>query len=198
MNKFEFILMLESKLKALPQSEIDKSISYFSEIIDDRVEDGMNEEEAVASLENVDDIVEKIMLDISLPVLMKARIKENGSLSPLNIVLLVLGFPIWFPLLMAAFAVSLAFYVSVWAIIISLYAVILSLVIAGIVGLVSFPVCILRDIPSGVFALGCSLLSTGIAILLFHPIAALSKLLIRLTEWALRKIKILFIRKEVD
>ena len=41
---------LAAQLHSLPQSEIQKSLDYYEELIDDNVEDGRSEEEAVAAL----------------------------------------------------------------------------------------------------------------------------------------------------
>jgi uncharacterized membrane protein len=193
MNKPEFISILSDRLTALPATEVDKSVAYFSEMIDDRVEDGMSEDEAVASFESIDEIIEKIMYETPLPVLMKARMKPKGPLSKINIVLIILGFPIWFSLLVAGFAVVLSFYVSVWAVIVSLYATVLSLAVSGIFVIVFCPLYFASGIASGLFIIGCGLFGIGLAALAFSPVKALSKLLIRLTAWFLKKIKALFI-----
>ena len=41
MNKSEFLNSLEEKLKELPKDEIRKTIDYYDEMIDDRIEDGI-------------------------------------------------------------------------------------------------------------------------------------------------------------
>ena len=45
MNKKEFINELESRLTNLPKKEIDDYIDFYSEAIDDRIEDGKTEDE---------------------------------------------------------------------------------------------------------------------------------------------------------
>ena len=47
MNKAEFLDALCAHLSGLPQRDIDASQEYYSEIIDDRMEDGLSEEAAV-------------------------------------------------------------------------------------------------------------------------------------------------------
>jgi len=64
MTKNEFIKELSAQLASLPQSEIEKSIAYYSEVIDDRLEDGMTEPEAVAAIGSIPTIVENIMYDM--------------------------------------------------------------------------------------------------------------------------------------
>ena len=57
MTKQEFIDEIKSRLNGLPEEEIQKSLDYYSEMIDDRIDDGMEEEEAVGEIGSVDDAV---------------------------------------------------------------------------------------------------------------------------------------------
>ena len=45
MDKFEFITELRAKLWALPEADKQRSVDYYREMIDDRMEDGLSEEE---------------------------------------------------------------------------------------------------------------------------------------------------------
>ena len=47
MNKQEFITLLEKRLFELPQVEKEHLLNYYNETIEDRIEDGMSEAEAV-------------------------------------------------------------------------------------------------------------------------------------------------------
>ena len=49
MNKKDFLDALNRRLATLSAQEREKSLLYFSEMIDDRIEEGMSEEEAVSS-----------------------------------------------------------------------------------------------------------------------------------------------------
>jgi len=196
MNKTEFLLFLAQKLNTLPQNEIEKSQSFYSEMIDDRIEDGMSEEEAVQALGNIDDIVKEIMLDMPLPTLMKAKMKPINGLKIGEIVAIILGFPIWFSLLIAFFAVIFSVYISIWAVIISLYASVGALVISGMAGCVGSYIFFAQNITSGLFILGCSFFCIGIGILSFFAVMKLSVWLIQLTTSFLRVVKSLFIKKE--
>ena len=57
MNKEQFLRELSDRLKALPESERSIALDYYSELISDRMEDGMTEEEAIVALGSVDQIV---------------------------------------------------------------------------------------------------------------------------------------------
>lgn len=195
MNRSEFLLCLGEKLNALPQNEIEKAQGFYSEMIDDRIEDGMCEEEAVAALGDIDEIVKTALLDIPLTTLMKAKIKTKNGLKAWEIVLIILGFPVWFPLLAGFFAVILGVYVSVRAVIISLYAAVAALMISGIIGV--FSIFFAQSLSSGLFILGSGLFFTGIGLLAFFPVTKLSVWLVKLTGLFLHWVKSLFIKKEV-
>jgi uncharacterized membrane protein len=195
MNKTEFLLSLEKKLVALPQSEIEVTQGFYSEMIDDRIEDGMNEENAVAAIGDLDTIVQNTLLELPLPTLMKAKIQPKAGLKLWEIVLIVLGFPLWFPLVVAFFVVILAVYVSIWAVIISLYASVAAFAVSGVAGIISL--LFAQSFPAGLLMFGLSLISIGISVLAFFGVTTLSIWLIGLTRRFIRFVKSLFITKEI-
>lgn len=195
MNKTEFLLSLEKKLVALPRHEIEVTQGFYSEMIDDRIEDGMREEDAVAAIGDVDAIVQNTLLELPLPTLMKAKIQPKARLKLWEIVLMVLGFPLWFPLVLAFFIVILAVYVSVWAVIISLYASVAAFALSGVAGIVSL--LFAQSFAAGLLMFGLSLICIGIAVLAFFGVTKLSSWLIGLTRRFLRWVKSLFLEKEV-
>ena len=198
MNKSQFLELLTQKLDGLPRHDIDNSIGFYAEMIDDRVEDGMSEEEAVTALGNIDDIVREVMLESPLSSLVKAKITPKNRLQVWEIVLLVLGFPVWFSLLIAFVAVIFSVYIAIWSVIVSLYATIVALVLGGIGGCIG---SIFLAVPSPHLALigfGGSLVCIGLGILAFFPIKIISVWLVKLTGKFLRWVKSLFIRKEAQ
>ena len=108
MKKKEFLKELENNLKGLPQRDIDERVEFYSEMIDDRIEDGKTEEQAVAEIGSIDEVVDQIAKDTSLVRLVKNKIKPKRSIGGLGILFLVLGFPIWFPLLITFFVLVFA------------------------------------------------------------------------------------------
>ncbi len=60
MKKAEFLALLRERLADFSNEDAEKSAAFYSEMIDDRMEEGMTEEEAVAALVNLDDIVRSI------------------------------------------------------------------------------------------------------------------------------------------
>ena len=127
MTKQKFQIALTHALAGLPEEDILRTVEYYSEMIDDRIEDGIPEDEAVAAVGTVEEIATQVLSEVSLPRLIKHKLKPHRKLSGWEITLLILGFPLWFPLLIAAGAVLLSVYVAIWAVIISLWATVVSL-----------------------------------------------------------------------
>ena len=63
MKREEFTEALKLALKDLPEQEIQSSLAYFNEMIGDRIDEGMTEEEAVADLGRVDEIAAKLLAE---------------------------------------------------------------------------------------------------------------------------------------
>ena len=61
MNKDQFLQALRGKLWGLSAEDVAERIAFYSEAIDDRMEDGSTEEEAVAQLGTVDEIAGGIL-----------------------------------------------------------------------------------------------------------------------------------------
>ena len=166
MNKERFLIELASALAGLPEDDVEKSLEYYSEMIDDRIEDGLSEEEAVADLGPIEEIRAQIIKDTPLPKLIKERVKSKQSLNGLEITLLIVGFPIWFPLLAAAASVVFSLYVTLWSLITVLFAVEISFAACAFAGIVAAPLFFsLGNIPSALFLLGCGLFLAGLSVL---------------------------------
>lgn len=169
MNKREFLLALRLRLECLEKKDIASATDYYSELISDRMEDGMSEEEAVAAIGNIDVIADEIIAQTPLTKLVKAKIKPEKRRNPLTIVLLVLGSPVWLSLLIAAFAVVFSIYICLWAIVISLYAVDLALAAAGFACIVASPFAMIEgNLPVFLLSLGAGFLCAGLAVLFFY------------------------------
>ncbi len=168
MKKSEFIYRLDELLNALPRSDAKRSLDYYTEMIDERVEAGMGEEEAVAELGTPESIAEQILEDIPQKSAEKAP-KHKRKLSAFAIVLLILGSPVWFSLLIASFAVILSLYVSLWAVIISMWAAFGSLV-GGAFGAIVCAVGYMfsGNILSGIAIIGVGIVCMGLSILMFY------------------------------
>ena len=47
MNKQQFLAALRARITGLPKADLERTLQYYREMIDDRVEEGVPEEEAV-------------------------------------------------------------------------------------------------------------------------------------------------------
>ena len=166
MTKNEFLTELRAALEGLPEEDIEKSLEYYSEMIDDRIEDGLSEEESVADLGSIEDIRKQIVKDTPITKIIKEKIKPKRTLSGLEITLLIVGFPLWFPLLTSAAATLFSIWVSLWAVVISFYAVEAAFMASAVGGIIAAVVILtVGNSLSGLFLLGCSLACVGLGIL---------------------------------
>jgi len=196
MTKREFLDDLKSHLSQLPQDELGKRLAYYSELIDDMTEDGMDEAAAVERLGDVSKIADDILREQPLQTLVKTRMRPSGGWTALNIIFLVLGFPIWFPLLMAFLAVVLSMYIVIWSIVVVLFAVVFSIAESGIALIVGGIWNIINNPIVALIALGSGVALAGLAIFAFLGAVAAAKGLAKLTVLIARGIKSLFIRKK--
>lgn len=114
MTKQEYLSAIRGKIRKMPADDINKFMDYYSEMIDDRMEDGLSEEDAVADMDAPDDVVDQILADMPLTKLVKEKIKPSHRLKAWEIILLILGSPIWAPLLLTAIVLVIAMAVVIW------------------------------------------------------------------------------------
>ena len=197
MNKQEFLAALQAGLKGLPRGDIQHWVEFYREMVEDRMEDGMSEEEAVAALGPVRDLVAQILSETPLPRLVHEKVKPKRPMKAWEIILLVLGSPVWLPLACAAVLVLLAGYAVLWACIITLYAVDLTAALGGVAGLVgSLLLTPSGELAARVFLLGAGLACLGLAVLLFFVFNQISVWILRLSKKALLALKFRFVQKE--
>ena len=121
MNKYEFLAQLRNHLQIISEADARASVDYYAEMIDDRMEDGLSEEEAVAAVGDVKQIARNILAETP------AEQVTPRKISVWVVVLLVLGAPVWLSLLITAASVVFSVWVSLWSVVISLYAVVAAL-----------------------------------------------------------------------
>ena len=190
MNKEDFLNELRKKLSGLPQDDLEERLSFYSEMIDDRVEDGKSQEEAVADIGTVDSVVEQIMADTPLALLVKERVRPKRELKAWEVLLLILGSPVWVPLIMAFVIIVLSVYVVIWSVVICFYALNLSL-LAGFIGCIVgiFMYIGAKNAAGVLFSIGAAFICAGLAILMFFACVWITKAVVRLTGKMLLGVK---------
>ena len=175
MTKYEFVMTLTHRLSHLPREAVEERVNFYIESIEDRIEDGVPEEEAVAAVGSPEEIAAQIMGELPRPAFEVPRKEQKRRPSAVETVLLILGAPIWLSLLIAAFAVVLSVYISLWAVIISLWAIYASFVGCAFGGIVGGAFLAFTNGASGVFLIGAGLFCAGASVLLFHGCKAATK-----------------------
>lgn len=167
MTREEFNEALRRRLAGLPPADLEATLEYYNEMIDDRMEEGLSEPEAVEALGSMEDIVNAVLAETPLPVLVRQRIRPRAELRGWMIVLLILGFPVWFPLLAAAAAILFSVFMMLWALVLSVWALDLALALSGISGIAAGVIGLFQRGGGGMLLLGGSLACCGLAILVF-------------------------------
>ena len=184
MIKAQFLSELERRLDALPRAEIDRALQFYSEMIDDRKEEGLTEPEAVADLGSLDDIAGEVLAGAASgqPVEYQRKKANNHVVllilgSPLWFVMIVLGICVWFVLILllwilvlAGWIVSLALDVSVGAVLFSalvaVWAVAIGLLVGGAGCCVATPFLMTRGLLTALFNSGMGLFALGLGALM--------------------------------
>lgn len=190
MRKQDFIKELRINLSFLPKEEIEDRISFYSELIDDKIEEGLKEEDAIKSIGNVNEIVDQIINDMPLSKIAKDKIKPKRKLSALEVTLIIIGSPIWLSLLLSLVAILFSLYIVGWSVVISIWAVFISLISVLVAGIALTIISLFSN--SALVALsylGATLIILGLTILMHYVCKIMTKVYIKLTKLIVLSIK---------
>lgn len=183
MTKSEFLNSLRESLTSLSKEESNKFITYYEEIIEDYKENGLMEEEAIDKLGNPYSIANDILSE-----------QDNAYIKPpysnnkiLNIVLLILGFPLWGSLLLAVILTILAVSMAIWCIPFATGVSSVAFLFAALVSIIGTPFIIwdaggIIQLGAGIMQLGVGIALIGVSILLAYLTIFLSRKLILITK----------------
>ncbi len=177
MNKQQFLNELRKALYGMPPAEIEKSVQFYSEMIDDRMEDGMNEEEAVASLGSLGEIVGQIRGG-GFSTGKTASLKQNTK--TVEMIVIIVTAPVWFSV-----------YISAWMSLISFYITAVCLSISGLACIAAnFFVAPTTEVMLFLIGGGCILI--GLGMFIFVGTNVLVRLFIKLTKFLTEEVKKIF------
>ena len=196
MLKSEFLKQLENRLVGIPKEDLNRTIDYYNEIISDKQEDGMSEEEAINSLGSIDEIVKDILNEIPIKKLVKEKLQLNRKLKTWEIVLLSATSIIWVPIAIVMFAVILVLYVCLWSGVISLGAAAFSCLASSFIAIIGSIDFVTGNVCNGLFLIGTGIASLGIGVLLGILTFKFAKIMVIVCKKIILKIKSLFIRGE--
>ncbi len=186
MTKLEFLDRLRGELCGLSEEDIQCILDYYAEMIDDRIENGMSEGEAVACLGDIKELAREAMLDLPLPKVIKQRCKKNRAWKVWEIICIVFA-----TLTVGAVlaATLLTVYAMLWVLVAVLWVTDLSLLVCAVFGVVMFGVSVAVSPFGALLYLGVGLFGAGAAVLLFFGCVKLTVLFVKAHAKVARSIK---------
>ncbi len=188
MKKQEFLNELAAALHNLPREERYRTLSYYDELIDDRMEDGQNEEEAVSGLGDPESVAREILGEEEE----ETPVSTGTGRRVWVIVLLVLGFPLWGSLLLTGLCLLLTLYILLFVPVIVLVGLALGFLAAALLGMVGTPFLVLDvgilsgGLPAGLFQLGMAVALLGLSVLSAVGLYYTTKGIVRVSKWIWR------------
>ena len=168
MNKVEFLNELSSSLSSLSKSERDDLIQYYDELIEDRKErTNQSEEEIIASLGSIDEIVrkttgikkEKIVIDdpeiVSSCKKEEPKKKSSSNNTILKAGIFAITFPIWIGLVLGFIGCLIGFFASG-----------VGLGIGGIACLIGSFFVLSSSIGEAILYMGCGCILIGLSLII--------------------------------
>ena len=159
MDKTQFCALLGNKLKPyLSPKEMYKTLNFFEETIDDRIDEGLSEEEAVSQLGDIDIIVDQILDEHNIG---KKQTKLVWRFIPreLGFINIVLLFPAWITI----FSLIVSLFIVILSIIFSIVLTIIAIFIGGILLILKSPFYLIyeRNISYFLDTLGFGFVNSG-------------------------------------
>lgn len=217
MTKTVFLEKVRSGISSLSENDIKRWIDYYSEMIDDRIEDGISEEDAVAAMGSVDDVISHILRDENAEPTninnaepnkkdknLFDTIKDfiNRHVTDENriwvILVVVLAVPIWVPVLTSLFGAIVSVVVSLFSVVVGIYAGAVALV-AAFVGCVVKGIAVLSVgalLGSAMMYFGIGFICLGIGILMFLLANLCARLIIKGIKFVCSYVKSKIQKKE--
>ncbi len=191
----DFLIQLKERISHLPASEVARVLSYYSEMIQDRMEDGMSEDVAIISLGKIEDIVATIEDEVPLSAIVKEKVQkqveEKSKMSTerklLIALLLIITSPIWIGLIGGIIGIIVGLWGAYIGVIGAYLGCTLFLGIGSLLsGIFSF---ITFDLFKAIAHIGLGLVGIGGFILLLKPVIWLSKKWFEINIWPFKKLK---------
>lgn len=191
MTRNQFLEGLRQELRGLSRQEIEQTIHYYSEIIADRMEEGMTEEQAVAKMEPMHVIARRVLSDF------KGNAAPARKLSGFLIVMLILGFPLWFPLLITGAALMVVALTLVWVLVLTLWAVCLGLFSGGMAAIITLFTGSFHSGMPFIGQVGLGMAAMGLSLFLFYAAKGAIPLAMGATVSMVSWIKRAFVRRGI-
>ena len=192
MTRQEFLSKLRIGLDGLSKKEVEERINFYSEMLDDKIEEGLLEEDAVSSLGSINNIVAQIKREVSVN---NAKKVDKKSYKPWQVTLIALGSPIWLSILIALFAVVISLYVSLWAVAVSFWSVFIAFCAGAVAGALGIFYAFIGNPYTGIILFGTGLVLAGLAVFMYFACKYFTKLSLLLTKKGVKVIANCFSKK---
>jgi uncharacterized membrane protein len=193
MNKEEFLKELAFYLQKMNDTEKNKFLIYYDEMISDYVENGMTEKDAINKIGTPKKIAEELLSNYDS---VKLNLPSTGS-RVLNITLTIIGFPLWGSVLLSIILLVFSLYVLIWCVPFATGAGCAGFLASSIIGIIGTPFVMAKSISIGMMQLGTGIASIGISLLLGIVTIFLSKKFVITTKKLNIKLIGLFRKKVV-
>lgn len=188
-----FLEALRRELASLPATEVEKSVAFIEEMIDDRMEDGATEVEAVAALGDPVEAARAIVAE--LPPIPKAIVKSKTSSQTINWVLAIVLSPIWVSLALVAASVALAIYLVIWGLALTVWVLAIGLLCTGPMGVAVATYCLFIGLPeAALWQLGAGVFCFGLGVYCLFGAKKASVWFIEVSRRYAAKVKSLFVK----
>ncbi len=201
MTKDEYLSELRAGLAAFSKDEVDRAVSFYEEMVDDRVEAGVSEEEAVGSLEPPAEAAARIISE--MPAVPRAAARLRSPKTPRSwfvafIVAAVIGSPVWIPLTLGVIMAVIGCFIGLFGLLVAVWAIAASMLLGAPIGLLYLVAGVKAGSVAGaLMGLGCGAVVAGVGVFGIHLAVAASKLLVRAIVWCARAVASPFVRSEV-
>ena len=198
MNKHEFLAKLRSKLSDLPEDEIIERLNFYEEMIDDKMEEGLSEEEAVSSIGKVSEVAREILSN-SYEERVLERVAVKKRVKPIEIILLVLGSPILLSIILSLIAVAVSLYAVLWSLVVSLWAVFVSFAACSLaLPLAGIFFALNGHLWSGLACFSVGLVLIGLSIFVYFGSVYAVKAVVWLTKELFGRLRNLSVKREAE
>lgn len=186
-----WLKVFEEELSKLPKADRQKAIEFYREMIEDKIEGGMTEEEVVKSLGNPFDVAEKILKENGIKCkTVDAKEKEYVLVEKVKT---KKEMPIWlaFILGIVVVPVAISLFAGWFSVLISFWAVFVAMVASSVGCVLAIFASLIMGftgyVGSGFAIFGFCVASTGVVMILAVVFWYLAKGMTKATGWLLNK-----------
>lgn len=188
MNKEEYLKKLRSKIKKLPQEEIEAALDYYEEYFEEAGEDST--EAVIKRLGSPSYAASQIMADYAVKDIDNETKTAKKSVSSIWLIIMaIFAAPIGLPLLLAVILLIFTLVIVCAVTIMTLFIFIAVLPLSGLFSIIAGFGVLMQHWQTSLLFIGLGLAVIGISMLLFRPVVVLSK---KITYGAIKLLKKVF------